>query len=468
MRYESRPALWRGARGALTIACLCLVGGSGCWAPLSSRAISASCLPQDYRTPRRTAGAPLNFANLTLPAGGDYVLGPDDVLEVTIHGLYPGAEVRPVRVRIMANGEIYLPMVGAVQVGGMNLVKANEAITQAYADGFIKDPRTNVTLAEKATTAVVVLGEVRNPGVQRLPKYENDVAHALAAAGGLAEDAADEIEVHRRSADGALPCVPIGFQVMADDAAGSVRTADAVQPIASLEPPTDDAAVVWANEDSAKEQEQEVLLPAHSPATAADSAWSSSTADAAAGVPEMPAIQWAQQQTLVPDPSRGIARIPMRGVTPGSLRNEDVILRDGDVIVVPSRKSEVFFVVGKLSPTNFVRFNIGARERDLGAGFLLPRDREIDVVTAVAMAGYIDPIDSPTTVTVHRICPNGEPMLVNVDLIKARYCREENLLVEPGDIIYLNPDFPWWFRRTFDRVVDNVGFSFTHRLGSTR
>ena len=48
-------------------------------------------------------------------------------------------------------------------------------------------------------------------------------------------------------------------------------------------------------------------------------------------------------------------------------------------------------------------------------------DAVIDVVTAVSMAGYIDPIDSPTTVTVHRMLPNGPPLLIHVDLIKARF-----------------------------------------------
>ena len=42
------------------------------------------------------------------------------------------------------------------------------------------------------------MGEVLKPGVLELNKYENDVPHAVASAGGLTEDADDEIEVHRR------------------------------------------------------------------------------------------------------------------------------------------------------------------------------------------------------------------------------------------------------------------------------
>ena len=148
-----------------------------------------------------------------------------------------------------------------------------------------------------------------------------------------------------------------------------------------------------------------------------------------------------------------ILRIPLRSPGFGDLRPEDVILGPGDVVVVPDRRHEVFYVVGALSTTNTVRFTVGNRERELGVGFVLPRDREIDVVTAVAMAGYIDPIYSPTTVTVHRVLPGCQPLLIHVDLIAARYDYRETVLVQPGDIIYLNPDHKWWWRRFIDTTL---------------
>ena len=41
-------------------------------------------------------------------------------------------------------------------------------------------------------------------------------------------------------------------------------------------------------------------------------------------------------------------------------------------------------------------------------------------------------------------------------MIAARYDRRENIYVQPGDIIYLNPDASWWFRRTFDRIIGDL------------
>lgn len=135
---------------------------------------------------------------------------------------------------------------------------------------------------------------------------------------------------------------------------------------------------------------------------------------------------------------------------------DDVVLHSGDVVVVPPGADKVFYVVGPLSEQNRIRFSVGDKDREIGSGFLLPHDREVDAVTAVAMAGYLDPINSPTTVTVHRIRPDGTPLLVRVDLIAARSDPLETILIQPGDIIYLNPDVWWYSRRTMDRVIDRA------------
>lgn len=360
-----------------------VVGFSGCWTPFYAPATSACDLPDFYRTPVRTAGPPLNFANLTLAPTPDYLLGPNDVLEVTVPGLYAGAEIRPLRVQVMANGDIYLPLIGALRVGDSNLLQAQQAITAAYAAGFLVDPRISINLAEKATVSVLVLGKVQKPGVHLLPKNENDVGHALAAAGGLTDDAADIIERHSR--------VP---SAEADQNQPAAPNATTLQPFIRID---DD-----------------------------------------------------------PDDPKEVVEIPLRGLEASAIDPKHVVLNNGDVVVVPSRRHEVFYVVGQLGQNNTARFTIGDRERELGIGFVLPRDREIDVVTAVAMAGYIDPIDSPSTVTVHRHEPDGTSTLIRVDLIEARYDPRYNVLVWPGDIIYLNPDTRWWFRRTLDRVVPNL------------
>lgn len=388
---------------------LCIL--PGCYAPLTSRAIPASTLPDEFRAPLRTGGSPLNLSTLTITPPRDYLLGPNDVLEVTIPGLYEQAEVKPIRVQVMADGTVHLPLIGSVPVQGNNLVDAQRTISKAYAQGFIVEPRISVVLADKSTSSVLVLGQVKQPGTYALPKYENDIGHALGAALGLTDEAGDYIEVHRQFPASHPAAMPSYQQY------GQRPSSPPMYHFARL-PQTD---------------EQMVHAVSHG-----------NSFDGPFTGPLRHNVERGEPQIL---------RIPLRDLHGQVLNPQDIVLGPGDVVVVPDRRHEVFYVVGALSTANTVRFTVGNRERELGVGFVLPRDREIDVVTAVAMAGYIDPIHSPTTVTVHRAGPDFQPMLLHVDLIKARYDYRETILVQPGDIIYLNPDHQWWWRRFIDRTL---------------
>ena len=136
-----------------TLAGFFIVFLCGCWAPLLSPGIPASQLPETYRTPNRTAGKPLNYASLTVPATGDYLLGPGDILDITMFPNQPVAAVRPLRVQINSGGEIYLPQIGSVSVTGLTLLQANQEIQDRYErTELYAHPVVNLTLQEKTTT----------------------------------------------------------------------------------------------------------------------------------------------------------------------------------------------------------------------------------------------------------------------------------------------------------------------------
>ena len=132
----------------------------GCYAPMRSTATPATLLPDHFRTPVRTAGTPLNFAALTRPPAEQFLLGPDDVLDVTIPNLFQDSPNTPMRVRVMPDGCVSLPLVGNVPVAGHSVHQAQRIIEQHYAQGYLVKPRVILFLAEKATIRVVVLGKV--------------------------------------------------------------------------------------------------------------------------------------------------------------------------------------------------------------------------------------------------------------------------------------------------------------------
>ena len=424
-------------------ACLCLFI-TGCYAPLHSGGIAASTLSNEFRCPQRTSKVHLNYSSLVGPAPAVYLLGPGDRLEVTVPDLIANGNVQSFQVTVLDQGEIHLPRLGRVMVGGLSLSQAQQQINNSLAGTLLQSPSAMVSLVEKGTVNVLVLGAVKEPGVHALPRFENDVAHALAAAQGLAEDSGDIIEVHRRE------------QFISGEIAPPLSEIERV----SYQSMTKNPAVTQpALANSAVGPESAVSLnPVEQPYFSQNHScrYGGHTLGQFAG--QQSTGQVPQVNYNMPDecPARlPIIRIPLRGID--FIANpSDVVLNSSDVVIVPRRQDKVFYVVGPLSSQNRIRFSVGDRDREIGNGLLLPDDREVDVVTAVAMAGYIDPIESPTTVTVHRTGQDGMPILIKVDLIAARSDPQETVLVHAGDIIYLNPD-PWWYyRRTMDRVIDTA------------
>ena len=91
----------------------------------------------------------------------DYKVGPEDLLEVTFFGqddLHREA-------RVNGNGEISLPLIGAIAVGGRSPQEIETHLVQAYKAGrFIRDPQISVSVKEYRHQRVMVTGAVATPG----------------------------------------------------------------------------------------------------------------------------------------------------------------------------------------------------------------------------------------------------------------------------------------------------------------
>jgi polysaccharide export outer membrane protein len=112
-----------------------------------------------------------------------YVLGPDDVLEITVYGHGDLSRL----VTVLPDGTIALPLVGIIHVAGLTVVQATRKIADALAV-YIRTPQVVVIVKEFRRVRISVLGQVVRPGTYEL-KPGATVLDALAAAGGLTEKA---------------------------------------------------------------------------------------------------------------------------------------------------------------------------------------------------------------------------------------------------------------------------------------
>ncbi len=306
---------------------------------------------------------------------------------------------------VSANGAVDLPLVGEIQVAGMTIPEATNAIKNAYREKEItkkETERVQVSLISARVHRIVVLREdtpapavsLVKPGqvdhihrgsadVVDLPAYENDVLHALAITGGMpGTDAAREIWVFKRSG-------------------------------------LTDPHAICPEELQAR--------------TAAF-------------------VEGGECDTQV-------IRIPLTGCPGESLpfRPEDVVVEDGDVVYVP-RREEYFYVGGLVE----------------GAKIPLPRDEDIDVIEAIALAngsvggplgqsgialagGSPGHVVKPTRVIILREMPDGRQLPIRVDLARAMTDPKERILIQPNDVVMLQ------FKpaqATFNAVLNFVNFNF--------
>ena len=418
--------------GAIT-----LVSSVGCHCITDvHQTIPASRLPCELCTEPREGRSVFPFTALGQEKPNAHVIGAGDQLSIYVFGVVPpGVDETPVMPRTQAvnqryyppngtvigattglpvevdpTGAVDLPLVGRIELSGLTLPEATEAVKKAYRDKQITKEdteRVQVSLITARVHRIVVLREdtpstsvsLVNPGVMDrihrgsadvvdLPVYENDLLHALAVTGGLpGTDAAREIWIFKRS----------GLQ---------------------------DPHAICAEELQAR------------------------TANFVEG-------EVCDNQ---------VVRIPLTGC-PGEglpFTQADVQLESGDVVYVP-RRDEYFYIGGLVG----------------GAKIPLPRDEDIDVIEAIALAngsvggplgqsgqalaaGTPGHMVRPTRVIILRETPDGRQLPIRVDLARAMTDQKERILIQPNDVVMLQfkPH-----QAVFNGALNIINFSFLFSPG---
>ncbi|MEK6797672.1 MAG: polysaccharide biosynthesis/export family protein [Planctomycetota bacterium] len=127
---------------------------------------------------------------------GPYKIGPGDVLEVTLTGPQ-GALLPATAVRVDRNGSIDLPIIGAVDLDGLELEDAEDRIRAAYVPRVYGEAVCHVALKEPDATFVLVVGAVTQPGLAQLKRNERNMLYAIVAAGGVSEAASGNATLRR-------------------------------------------------------------------------------------------------------------------------------------------------------------------------------------------------------------------------------------------------------------------------------
>ena len=122
----------------------------------------------------------------------DYLLGPEDMIEITVWGHEDLKRTIP----ISLEGTITFPMIGEVRAAGNSTQQLEKILAKRLGDGYLNNPQISVTVREYKSQKVFIMGEVKNPGTYPVTK-ENNLLFALSQAGGFTKDAGEEVVVIR-------------------------------------------------------------------------------------------------------------------------------------------------------------------------------------------------------------------------------------------------------------------------------
>ena len=349
--------LYRAAMTAVTAGVLATTFGGCSTLTQPIDGVPAKRLPPQFFAEPKNDLVPVDISLLSIEPPRNYQISGGDILGVYIEGVLPfnppnqPPEPPPVNfpdaqstlppsigypIAVQDDGTLSLPLVEPLDVEGLTLEQVRDAIRDTYIDEDILRPekaRPIVTIIKERTYDVIVVRE-DSSGFGSIQSGQNNQFSGAeyirggsdrSASGGLVKLPAYQNDIlHALVETGGLPGL---------NAKNEVKVLRASQ--------ADQRKRSQFMQQFYAQQQAAMLDPCACP-------------------PKLP-----------DDPS--ILKIPLRvkpGVVP-DISQDDVRLQDGDIVFIESRDTEVFYTGGLLN----------------GGEFPLPRDYDLDVLGAMAIAG---------------------------------------------------------------------------------
>lgn len=323
----------------------------------------------------------LSAAARTMPH--DYVIGAGDLLTIDVFDVKELSR----DVRVSQTGTIGIPLVPVrLHVAGLTEVQAQQKIAEVLeADGLVSHPEVSVSVKERKSKPITVVGAVGHPLVYQA-EGETTLLEVLAEAGGLANDAGDEVIVTRP--------VP---QMTFEEANSADPTASAH---ASTVKPTQAASSVAGRTPSTAGNSGEP--PQILQASAADSKASSSATSSSVSPTETITVN--------------LYELMESGDT-----SHNILLQAGDVVTVPH--SGIVYVMGAVSRPG---------------GYILANDHEkLTTLKILALAGGFTSTAKTDRAVVIRKDGQGKQFEVPLDLKKIQNRKIEDVQLQPSDILFV-------------------------------
>jgi len=125
------------------------------------------------------------FSAVALAEDKPYVIGPEDVLSVTIFA--GGKTQEAIELSVSPKGMINFPFLGKVKASGLTVAQLVDAVTKPLTRDYFVNPQVNIRVKEYKSQKVYITGAVNNPGLYPLDAGLT-LLELIAKAGGVTQE----------------------------------------------------------------------------------------------------------------------------------------------------------------------------------------------------------------------------------------------------------------------------------------
>lgn len=389
---------------------------SGAWcrglvgaAALSLTLFSSRGFPQTAVETQQQANERIRALSAsTVPPARDYVIGRGDLVAVEVYDVPELSR----EVRVSQTGTLGLPLVPVrLYVAGLTEVQLQHKIAEVLeANGLVSHPQVMVSVREKKSKPITVVGAVSHPMVYQADRPVT-LVQVLAEAGGISADAGDIVIVTRPESVPDEAKLGEPPEITADDAVpiGS--------PVGSAPAP----APAEVKTPAAAEKPVSPVQPAFPGPDAVAKSQSSATASTNAAGQTPPPITAADAAPL---PVANTITVNLAQLLErGDIQN-NIALQGGDIITVPHAG---------------IVYALGAVQRP--GGFVSSNDRaQLSTLKLLALAGGTTRIAKRAQAVIIRKDSQGNQQSIPVDLAKIINRKSEDVRLMPSDILYIPDD----------------------------
>ncbi len=449
----------------------------------------------------------------------DYVIGPGDIVAISILDLYTEGLETVLQRQVSESGYIDLPLLTSrIQAEKLNKEGLKEAIIRAYSPDILREAVVSITILAQRKSTFSILGAVGRTGQYNIVRRDMRLLEAIALAGGIFQSNIRYIYVIRQTP-------PMrSRESKAKPAAAETTTSTAPSKVPAVIAPIPQESTPKSDPDDAQEalrklgaalggkpetpepgagDEEPVTKPSTQPATQpATTAPAGNTPDEAPQTPaekkpqydwiispegelvavprekspttkpgdtvppevkpspietDRPADPFGWERTDISGTSRIIA-IDVHKLGQGSARM-NIVIRDKDVIRVPPLTVGEFYIMGEVNRPGAYQLT----------------GRKMTVRMAIAAASNLGPLAWPKNSMLTRRVGENEEQTIPLNIERILRGQDEDIYLKPNDVLAVGTDIRAPFlavlRNAF-RVTYGLGFiydrNFAFPLNSTR